>query len=367
MMLENRIRELSRLDGGAEPVLSMYVATRRGDGDQRERIRLFLKNEITRLRGEMNGNGHEKLIESGIDKLESVLAAEIDPATRGLAVFIEPQQSKVIPIELPVEVEPQLSLSPRPALRQLVRARDLHPPVLIVMVDARSAQMWRMEMDQIVRHVERESDEFDHRNQRNVTADSVNRHQQEHVDRHLRETAEFVERWLNDRAIAGLVLSGQDRNVSNFRSNLSQTAQERIIGLLHLDIRASAEDVRNAVRELLRERRATIARQRLEQLKESGELGLLGAEAVCAAANQRRLEALVLSGNASAQGWRCTSCGIIGSNIPLGCPACSEPVVTLDLIEELVAHAEAESADVVFVDGPSLLDQREGIGAVLRF
>lgn len=367
MMIENRIRELARLDGGTDPILSMYVDTRRGDGEQRERIRLFLKNEMTRLRGEMGGNGHEKTIERGIGELESLLANDISPSTRGVALFVDPRDGNVATIELPVSVEPQVSLSPRPALRQLVRARNAHPPVLVVMIDGRSARLWRVELDRVVQHEEKENETFDHRNDRNIRPEQVERHQQEHVGRHLRETADYASRWLSDRALAGLVLSGQNQYTTQFREHLSAAADARVLGVLHLDIRASEEDIRGAVGELLSQRRANIARERLAAIKDAGELGPMGAAKVADAANQRRLQSLVISGNAQVTGWRCTSCGTLGQNVPLGCPACGSAVLTLDLVEELIAHAEAESAEVVFVDGPSELDRRDGLGALLRF
>lgn len=364
MMIENRIRELARLDGGTNPILSIYVDTRRGDGEQRDRIRLFLKHEVARLRNEMGGNGHEKTIERGLGELESVLQNGLQSSVRGLAMFI-PQDGDVSTIELPVEVTPQVSLSPRPALRQLIQARNAHLPVLVAIVDGRSAHLWRVEMDQIVRHVQKESDT--HRNERNVTAESVERHQQEHVERHLREIADTVSRWVSDQALAGVVISGQTQNVSTFRDNLSSAAQGRIIGSLSLDMHSSEEDIRRAVSTLLNERRATIARERLEQIKGSGELGVRGAQKVADAVNQRRVGALIVTSTARMTGWRCTSCGILGAAVPLGCPACGSPVLTLDLVEELIAHAEAEGADVVFVESPVELDQRDGIGAILRF
>lgn len=367
MMIENRIRELARLDGGTEPILSMYVDTRRGDGEQRERIRLFLKKEMARLRGEMGGNGHERTIERGLGELESLLANEISPSTRGIALFVEPADGGVNAIELPIDIEPQVALSPRPALRQLIRARNTHPPVLFVVIDGRSAHLWRVEMDRVVRHEEKENETFDHRNERNTTAEKVERHVQEHVDRHLREMADYVSRWVSDRALAGLVLSGQSQNVAHFRDNLTTAAAARILGVLHLDVHASDEEVRQAVNGLLTQRRATIARERLEAIRNAGELGRMGAEKVADAANQRRLQSLLVASGAQLTGWRCTSCGILGSAVPLGCPACGSKVLTLDLVEELIAHAEAESAEVLFIDSPTELDARDGVGALLRF
>lgn len=368
MMIENRIRELARLDGGAGEILSMYVDTRRGDGEQKDRIRLFLKNEIARLRGEMGGNGHDERIQQMISAIEARLASEREPAVRGLAVFAGPDPNGVEAIELPVTVEPQVALGKRPALRQLVRVRDRHPAVFVLRVDARSSDLWRIEMDRVVFHQEREAEDTGNRNDRTVHAESVDRHLQEQVDRHLRETAAYAERYLTDRSLAGAIIAGQDHHVASLRSLLSQSAQERILGVIHLDRRVRDEEVRRAASELLEQRRGTIARERLNRIRESGnELGRMGAERVCDAANQRRLESLLIASGADATGWRCTSCGIIGSTVPLGCPACGSQVVTIDLVEELIAHAEAESAEVVLIDAPSELDSRDGIGAVLRF
>ena len=88
-MLENRLRELATQESRG-PYLSLYLDTQRGDDAQKDRIRVFLKNETHRIRETLEGNGHDQEIERGIRQIESYMENDLQPDTRGVAIFACP-------------------------------------------------------------------------------------------------------------------------------------------------------------------------------------------------------------------------------------------------------------------------------------
>lgn len=85
------------------------------------------------------------------------------------------------------------------------------------------------------------------------------------------------------------------------------------------------------------------------------------------AINERRLDRVLISEDASGRGWKCSNCSIIGEKIPLGCPSCGSDVVTVDLIEQLISAARTERAGVRMHQSSDVLGRHDGVAAFLRF
>lgn len=369
-MLENRLRELaSRHSSG--PFLSLYLDTQRGDDAQKDRIRVFLKNETQKIRDNLGGNGHDAAVEKGIRQIEQWMEHELAPETRGVAIFASPTEDVFIPLQLPVSVEPELAIGTRPHLRQLARVKRRHPRVALAMVDAKYARLFALEFGRILQEIDLADPDMPRRHdQGGWSQANMQRHVQDHIDRHHKEVAETLAKMVEQGHFERVIVSGQDRNLANFRSHLPKRVTERIIGSLHLDIRSSTEEIVKACQELVEEHQMARLTEQLDTLvtaAASAGRGALGNAAVIDAVNQRKLQHLFVAEQASARGWRCTSCQTIGESIPVGCPACGESVITVELIEEFIAASHKEDAEIDFVPLGSPLDDAQGVGAILRF
>ncbi len=370
-MLENRLRELATRESRG-PFLSLYLDTQRADEAQRDRIRVFLKNETHRIRENLGGNGNDHAIERGIRQIESYMENDLAPDTRGVAIFSCPTDDVFIPLQLPVTVRPELSIGTRPHLRQLAAIRRQHPRVVLAMIDAKSARLFRVEFGTILEELDLTDPEMPRRHDQGGWSQlNMQRHVQDHIDRLHKEVAEIVARMIDRNQVEYVILSGQERSLANFRTQLPKKVDEKIIGTLHLDIRSSEAQALEACRAIIDTQQLLELRTRLGELEEatrSGGRGAIGVAAVIDAVNQRRLAHLFVSQNASARGWRCTACGTLGEAIPVGCPICGEAVATIELVEEFIAAAHRADAAVDFVPaGSALLEEGNGVGALLRF
>ncbi|HSN68482.1 MAG TPA: Vms1/Ankzf1 family peptidyl-tRNA hydrolase [Thermoanaerobaculia bacterium] len=370
-MLENRLRELATRESKG-PFLSLYLDTQRADESQRDRVRVFLKNETHRIRENLGGNGHDSEIERGIRQIESYMENDLQPETRGVAIFSCPTENVFIPLQLPVAVRPELTIGARPHLRQLAALRKQHPRVVLAMIDAKSARLFTLEFGKILSELDLTDPEMPRRHdQGGWSQANMQRHVQDHIDRHHKEVADIVARMVERNQYEYIILSGQERNLANFRGQLPKKVEEKIIGSLRLDIRSSEDEALSACRTIIEAQQLLELRHRIGELEEaarSAGRGAIGVGAVCDAVNQRRLLRLFVMEGASARGWRCSSCGTLGEAIPVGCPICGESVVTIELVDEFIAAAHRADAEVDFVFGGSpLLEEGNGVGALLRF
>lgn len=370
-MLENSLRELAAHESSS-PFLTLYLDTQRGDDSRKDQLRVFLKNETQRIRETLEGNGHDSALDKGIRQIESWMENDLRPDTRGVAIFACPSDDVFIPIQLPVAPRPELAIGTRPHLRQLAAIHRRNPRVLLTMVDAKYARLFALEFGRVSGEIDLADPDMPRRHdQGGWSQANMQRHVQDHIDRHHKEVAETLTRMVEKGEFGHVILSGQERNLANFRGFLPKRVDEKVIGTLHLDIRTSEEEMAAACSGMLDAAHLIRVRERLGALEEAaastgrGALGYLG---VLEAVNQRKLAQLFLSDNATARGWRCTSCGTLGQSIPVGCPICGESVVTVELVEEFIAAAEREDAIVDFVaPGTSIIDNAGGVGALLRF
>lgn len=370
-MLENSLRDLAARESSG-PFLSLYLDTQRGDDSRKDQIRVFLKNETQRIRENLEGNGQNAAIDKGIRQIESWMENDLRPDTRGVAIFACPTDDVFIPLQLPVAPRPELAIGNRPHLRQLAAIHRRNPRVALAMVDAKFARLFALEFGRVAGEIDLADPDMPRRHdQGGWSQANMQRHVQDHIDRHHKEVAETLTRMVEKGEFEHVILSGQERNLANFRGFLPKRVEDKVIGTLHLDIRSSEEDMVAACRKLLDADHLIRLRERLDALEEaaaSAGRGALGYRDVIEAVNQRKLAHLFLSENASARGWRCTHCGTLGESIPVGCPICGESVATVELVEELISAAGREDAQVDFVPpGSGVLEEAGGVGALLRF
>ncbi|HVT43102.1 MAG TPA: Vms1/Ankzf1 family peptidyl-tRNA hydrolase [Thermoanaerobaculia bacterium] len=370
-MIDRQLKELASRKESEAPFLSLYLDTHRSDETQKDRLRVLVKDEMRRIREALAGNGHKETVEAGIRQIERYIEESLEPATKGLAIFACPSEDFFVPIQLPVPLEPQLRIGSRPHLRPLVQVSQLHPPIAFAIVDGKSARLFELQFGRILEEIDLEDPDMPRRHdQGGWSQANMQRHVRHHIDRHHKDVSDALTKMVESDEVAGIILSGQERNVANFRGFLPKRIDDLVLGALPMDIRASVDEIVTACQEILSRQRESSIRalvRELEQTARKNGRGALGFDQVVNAVNQQRVERLYLTPAAESRGWRCTRCRTIGRTIPLGCPGCGATVLTVDLVEEIIADCQRESGEVEFAPGDSLLAAYEGIGALLRF
>lgn len=364
-MIQSHIKQLASRPDSQGPFVTLYIDTARVDEAQKDRIRLFVKNEAHHLRESIGEKGNG--LDTAIRQIESYVENSLQPDTRGLAIFAAPHEEFFASLQLPVAVRPQLSIGSRPHLRQLAELRQSYPTTALAMIDAKSARLFVLGFGTILDEIDLENPEVPKKHEQGGWSQAnLQRHTEEVIDRHHQKVADVLTKLFDQGGFAGgVILSGQDRNVANFRSFLPRRVDDAVAGTLHLDIRTPASEVTDACNELISANARQRAAERVASL-ESGK-GALGFNRVASALNERKVSHLFLSSNARGRGWKCTACGVMGVEVPLGCPACGKTVRACDLVEAMIATAEVEHASIDTVDAGTVLDRYDGVGALFRF
>src|SRR3990167_466695 len=141
MELKARLTELARIKGTTTPVVSVSLTTSWEDEHQRERVRVFLKNELTKAR---QGSG-ARCAESDLQWIEAqgeaLVSRELFEAARGVALFACESAAlrEVLPVRIPFENA--FVVAEEPPLAPLTAALEEAPPSLVVFVDGESARL----------------------------------------------------------------------------------------------------------------------------------------------------------------------------------------------------------------------------------
>jgi len=364
-MIQSHIKQLAARPDSQGPFVTLYIDTARVDEAQKDRIRLFVKNEAHNLRESIGERGNG--LDTAIRQIESYVENSLQPDTRGLAIFAAPHEEFFASLQLPVAVRPQLSIGSRPHLRQLAELRQNYPNAALAMIDAKWARLFVLGFGRILDEIDLENPEVPKKHDRGGWSQAnLQRHTEEVIDRHHQKVADVLTKLFDQGGFSGgVILSGQERNIANFRGFLPKRVEEAVIGTLHLDIRSAANEVADACSDLIRQNAQQKTNEKVATI-ESGK-GALGFSKVVAALNERKVAHLFVSSEAKGRGWKCTGCDVMGLEVPLGCPACGKSVRTCDLVEAMIAAAEIEQAEIDTVEAGTVIDRYDGVGATLRF
>jgi peptide subunit release factor 1 (eRF1) len=198
----------------------------------------------------------------------------------------------------------------------------------------------------------------------------MQRHVDDHRQRHLKRVADALFRLLKASPFDSLVLAGPAEAHLDLERNLHPYLRDRIRAGLTLAMTATADEVAARCLEVEEEQERTKEAAKVEALRaaaESGGKAVTGLPGTLAAVAEGRAAEILVGLDLSAPGFSCPSCGRLTER-GTRCPACGstmEPVA--DVVEEAVARAVRQGSRVETIVHPDGLARYGGIGALLRF
>lgn len=372
-----RIRTLAGWDTGGLPVTTLYLDV---DGRRRPRRRDYVRraddlvatalDEARRLGRDAHRSacGDAKrtrsFVSDGLDRRGSV---------RGLALFSCSGAGLWEDVELSQPVRDGVRVGSRPHLLPLEALLEMAETFCTVLVDRERGRIFMSSLGEI-EEVSRLLDDVPGRHDQGGWAQArLQRHIEDHVQRHLKHVADTLLRIQRRRPFDHLVLAGPEEAVAALEQDLHDYARRRILGRVSLPMRASADDVLDRIMHLevdLEARRESEAVRRLLSEAASGTgRAVTGLGGTLSALEANRAEVLVLAEELRAGGVRCERCGHLASAGPdRPCASCGGPVVEVpDLVEEAVELALRQRSRVETVADGDPLAEVGGVGALLRF
>jgi peptide chain release factor subunit 1 len=375
MDMKSEIKKLARLDGSSHPFCSLYLNTKWDDEQQRERIRLFTKNQMKKALDELKDQEFwrttftedQEQIERFVEKLVRRVTEE---EVNGIAIFSCSGSGIFFTYPSMVPFENQFFVSEHPILQPLVRLSSQYQNTLAVMVETDSARLFEISLEGVIGESSVESYVPGRHDQGGWAQMRYQRHIQDHRDRHHKEVAEQLTGLFDSGGWRNVVLIGQDRIVSNFKTFLPERVKQHIVDVFPMDFSEERSKVIIRILErLLQKEKEEVDRQIQTITERALKVGMaaLGLTETLEALRRGQVHTLYLLTKTALQGGKCISCQ---SYVPVSsapCPLCKGETKAVDLGEELIRLALRQDSEVKLVEDNLVLKENQGVGASLRF
>lgn len=364
MFAEPNLRELLDFSASA-PILSIYLNTDPSEGNA-DAYKLRLRNMLKGIN-----------MPQDVEVIEQYMSHQYDWAGRGVAMYSCAADNFFRTYPLAVPVKNIIHIGNHPSVKPLADLMDNFGGYGVVLIDKQGARLFYFHLGQLreqegvmgesVKHTKRGgASSFPGR--RGGIAGRT-QYVDELIDRNMKDSAEFAVRFFEENHIRRILIGGTDDNIAPFRSALPKAWQSLIMGTFAMSMTASHTEVLNRAMEIGMEaerKRETDVVENLITAAAKGANASIGLEAVMDAANNERIQSLVLTEGFHTPGYRCPECGLL--KLEPECRNCNKKTAPLeDIVESIVGAVMRHGGQVEVVHENLELEQRGKIGAYLRY
>lgn len=370
--LRQRLAALAALEPAPAPVVSVYLDTRWVDEQQRDRVRVFLKNELRRARQEA-GDGAAGDLGWIEDQGRLLVEQARDTEASGVALFACSAIGlrEVWPLRL--ALENTLVVADRPWLRPLAAVLDQARPALVVFVDGESARLIPLEPGGAGQEVTLQSDVEGRHAMGGWAALAQSRYQRHieaHRHQHLEAVADALRHLADQHRVERIVLAGEPRTVGLLRPHLPGPLAARVVGEVAGTRWEPAAALAARAAGFLERWEQSDTAEDLDAVLDDAAAGARAAAGLGptleAVRRNNALRLYVLDGF-QAPGRRCRRCATVEPGEGGPCPACGGPTRPVELGEALVELVIAAGGTAETVATHAGLARAGGIAARLRY
>lgn len=354
------------------PVLSLYSDTDRSRRAPRE-IALSLKNlfrESQTHLSEWDTDSREK-VKSVLEEFLPRIENAVQPFPPGWALYISPMTEPLV-FPLPVVVADGCDVGQGPRLFPLVQAVGAFKETLVVLFENSEVRFFRKRgsrLDLLETLPEDVPARIKAGGRYGMDERRIERHSREERERVLADISAKVRVLFDKKPYDRLLVSGSKELAPRLLERIRQELPSVDADLVPevpgpgsgLELRLN----RWAMGRFWEEGESLVGRIQTESSK--GGLAAWGWRATLAASNAGAVHQMVFEEYEQTRGVRCPACGALGMDEKT-CPACgAETLPEEDLMEALLQRTIRQDGDVVILGRPSLLREKAGVGAILRF
>jgi peptide subunit release factor 1 (eRF1) len=367
------LRGLARMTPGAAPVISVYLDTRWADEHQRERVRVFVKNESRKAAAMSAGQLDSDLawIEAQTERL---VGQTLAPDTPGVVLFASEARGLRETIPLAAACADSFAVADTPRLRPLIDALGEAPRAVMLFIDGERARFIALTEQEVGEEVLLENPEVVGHHRRGGWAmllqSRYQRHIQEHRARHFEAVAHALGGMVEQQGLRAVVLAGEPRNLAVFRGHLPPTAAARIVGTIAGAHYEAARALASRALELIRRTSASDQAATVDSVlveADGGGRAAAGVAATVEVVNRGNVDRLYILKNWDEVGRVCPACGALQSRENTTCRWCGKPTRDISLGEEMVRRVLAADGTVESTAAHAGLERAGGIAALLRY
>ena len=367
MFDEQLLQELASVEGSG-PILSVYLNV---DPLQHtpDEYRLILRDMLKQVEEEADS--------ADIDAVKRYVDLEYDWTGRGLIFFSRQADDIWYAISLAVAPRSGVTVASKPYISPLVELDGLYGRFAVALVDQQGARFFLFQMGELVDEQSFQGEEV--RGARKGRGSSrvgmrgggrgSKKKSEELVQRNLRGAANALAIFCRRHKPRRLLLAGAERNVANFKDVLPASLSDTIVGAFTADMEAGDNQIGEQAVEILQE----LGEKRKKAMVETvitaaakGGNGVIRLGETLSAANQGRIQVLVVERDYHEPGKKCSGCGYLTTQSLEMCPFCGAEFVEIpDAAEAVVTQVVEKGGAVQVVDNGAMGET--SIGALLRY
>ena len=307
-----------------------------------------------------------------LERIGTWFESEFDrDGVQGVALFAAELDDLFLPLLLPWPVDDEARIAKQLYLVPLVRVVGRDDGALVAYVGRERGDVYRVSAGRLVALADETADVPGRHDQGGWSQARFERHIEKIVDRHLREVAEVLDRYVRRLRGVRVVLAGPAETRSEFEGLLSSEVRAALVGWAAVDAHADASRLLDAARPLLENWRAgreaeLLARWR-EEAARNGRAAT-GWEETLQAASDGRVELLLVQEGADRPAYVCPACGRAQANDG-SCPLDGTTLQSAEAGLDLALHQTLTHGGTVEMIGDEHRDLEPvgGIAALLRF
>ena len=347
LRLPERIDALARIEPTSVPLLSVYLNTTANETG-RTTHDIFLRKELKQRAGTYaERTPARESLDRDRARIEKYLAEELQPSTRGVALFAcsDAGLFEAIQLQVPFD-ENRLVISDRAHLYPLVRLDEEHPRYAALVMDTNAARIFVFGTGQTLDSVEVQNQKTKHMQAGGWSQARFQGHVENIHLHHAKEVVDRLDQIVRAAAIEYVVVAGDEVIVPLLKEQLPERLRTKLVDVVRLDIRSPEHEVLATTLEALRKKDGENDEAVVQDLigdYRAGGLALVGPERVREALERGQVDTLVIAAQ---------------PDTVEGTDAAANDLVTL---------AKQTSASVRFIENPQLLAEVGGVGASLRY
>lgn len=347
LRLKDRIDALARIEPTRLPLVSLYLNTDVNETGRKTHD-VFLRKELQhRVSTFAERSPERESLERDRERIERYLAEELQPSTRGVAIFACAGTGLFEAIQLQVPFGANLLVvSDRPHLYPLIRLDEAHPRYAALLVDTNSARIFVFGTGATLSTLDVQDPKAKHFKAGGWSQARFQRHAENVHLHHAKEVVERLDQIVTAEGIEHVVIAGDEVIVPLLKAQLPERLAAKVVDVLRLDIRSPEHEVLAATLAALRKKdEATdeaVVRDLIDDYRAGG-LALVGPEPVREALERGQVDTLVIAAE---------------PRVVRGAEPAANDLVTL---------ARKTAAAVRVIEKSELLAPFGGVGASLRF
>jgi peptide subunit release factor 1 (eRF1) len=372
MITQAELQELIAFDGGDSQVVSVYLNTDTGEQSS-ETIKLQARS-LLKETGDFPAD---------IEKIENYLDLSFDWTKPGLAIFSCAAHDFFRSFPTAVSYRNRVRISNKPHVKPLAHLLEYYANYGVIVVDKVGARFFEYHLAELqdkdgtmgeeVRKTKHGSGSGRAGASTSATGTrgGQSRHEEETVQRNLRETAEAAARFFAGKSIRRLFIGGTAENVAQFREYLSKQLQSRIAGTFAIDMTAGEHEVREQTSALMREANARREEALIQSMITSAAKGsnaTVGLDNTLQAVGEGRVQTLIISDGYRMPGFAHDSSPFLTARENVEVPYGEGQLLPVnDVIEAAVHRTMVQGGQVEIVSENPQLEEAGQIGALLRY